>query len=145
MSDTFNDGDPIDATLLQKLKTEVARATALAGAKVSAGSNISVSGLQNQTPAEIVPPVFFGGITSEKTITTAGGGTEFVIDYSGAGFQKVPDSIILTPVAENGKESMYSASIIKGTVTKTGARAQIRAYSASKKVRLYFLAVQNQS
>jgi len=62
MSDTFNDGDPIDATLLQKLKTEVARATALAGAKVSAGSNISVSGLQNQTPAEIVPPVFFGGI-----------------------------------------------------------------------------------
>ena len=145
MSDTFNDGDPIDATLLQKLKTDVARATALAGAKVSAGSNINVSGLKNQTPADIVPPVFFGGITSEKTITTAGGGTEFVINYSGARFQKVPDAIILTPIAENGKESMYSASIIKGSVTKDGARAQIRAFSASKKVRLYFLAVQNQS
>ena len=145
MSDTFNDGDPIDATLLQKLKTDVAIAKALAGGKVSAGSNISISGIQNLSPAEIVPPVFFGGISSEKTITTAGGGTEFVIDYSDAGFQKVPDSIILTPIAENGKESMYSASIIKGTVTKRGARAQIRAYSASKKVRLYFLAVQNQS
>jgi hypothetical protein len=33
MSDTFNDGDPIDATLLQKLKTDVAKARALAGAK----------------------------------------------------------------------------------------------------------------
>jgi glucan biosynthesis protein len=145
MSDTFNDGDPIDAATLQRLKTEVAKATALAGAKVSAGSNINIKNLTDQEVADFVPPRFFGGVTAEKTITTAGGGTEFVIDYEGAGFQKVPDAIILTPIAENGKESMYSASIIKGSVSKTGARAQIRAYSASKKVRLYFLAIQNQS
>ena len=145
MSETFNDGDPIDAATLQKLKTEVAKATALAGAKVSAGSNIDIKNLTEKDVADFVPPRFFGGVTAEKTITTAGGGTEFVINYADARFQKVPDAIILTPIAENGKESMYSASIIKGTVTKEGARAQIRAYSASKKVRLYFLAVQNQS
>ncbi len=145
MSETFNDGDPIDATLLQKLKTDVARATALAGAKVSAGSTIDIKNLTEINPAEIVPLKFFGGVTSEKTITIAGGGTEFVINYSGARFQKVPDAIILTPIAENGKESMYSASIIKGSVTKDGARAQIRAYSANKKVSLYFLVIQNQS
>jgi hypothetical protein len=145
MSDTFNDGDPIDAATLQRLKTEVAKATALAGAKVSAGSNIDIKNLTEKEVADFVPPRFFGGVTAEKTITTAGGGTEFVINYEDARFQKVPDAIILTPIAENGKESMYSASIIKGSVSKTGARAQIRAYSASKKVRLYFLAIQNQS
>ena len=145
MSDTFNDGDPIDAATLQRLKTEVAKATALAGAKASAGSNIDIKNLTEKEVADFVPPRFFGGVTAEKTITTAGGGTEFVINYEGAGFQKVPDAIILTPIAENGKESMYSASIIKGSVSKTGARAQIRAYSASKKVSLYFLAIQNQS
>jgi|688.fasta_scaffold196538_2 glucan biosynthesis protein len=145
MSDTFNDGDPIDAATLQRLKTEVAKATALAGAKVSAGSNIDIKNLTEKEVADFVPPRFFGGVTAEKTITTAGGGTEFVINYEGAGFQKVPDAIILTPIAENNKESMYSASIIKGSVSKTGARAQIRAYSASKKVSLYFLAIQNQS
>jgi glucan biosynthesis protein len=123
----------------------VAKATALAGAKASAGSNIDIKNLTEKEVADFVPPRFFGGVTAEKTITTAGGGTEFVINYEGAGFQKVPDAIILTPIAENGKESMYSASIIKGSVSKTGARAQIRAYSASKKVRLYFLAIQNQS
>jgi glucan biosynthesis protein len=145
MSDTFNDGDPIDAATLQRLKTEVAKATALAGAKASAGSNIDIKNLTEKEVADFVPPRFFGGVTAEKTITTAGGGTEFVINYEGAGFQKVPDAIILTPIAENNKESMYSASIIKGSVSKTGARAQIRAYSASKKVSLYFLAIQNQS
>ena len=145
MSDTFNDGDPIDATLLQKLKTDVARATALAGAKVSAGSNINIEGLKNQTPAEITPFKFFAGVTTEKTVTTAGGGSEFVINYSEANFQKVPDAIILTPISANNEESMYSASIIKGTVSKSGARAQVRAVSSSKKIALYFLAIQNQS
>ena len=145
MSDTFNDGDPIDATLIQKLKTDVARATALAGSKVAAGSNIDMRSLTTISPADIVPPIFFGGVTSEKTVTTAGGGTEFVIDYSGAGFTRKPDAIILTPRALDNQESIYSASIIKGTVTATGARAQIRASSSSKKVSLYFLAVQNQN
>jgi hypothetical protein len=145
MSDTFNDGDPIDATLLQKLKTDVARATALAGAKVSAGSNINVDGLRNQTPAEITPAIYFGGKTDPKTVTTAGGGTVFDIDYSGAGFTKKPNSIILTPVAKSNNESMYSASIISGSVTSTGAKAQIRAVSSSKSISLYFLAIQNQS
>ena len=81
MSDTFNDGDPIDAALLQKLKTEVAKATALAGAKVSAGSNINISELQNQGAGEITIPKFYGGRTESKSVAN-GKRETFTIDYS---------------------------------------------------------------
>lgn len=142
MSDTFNDGDPIDASLLQKLKSDVAKATALAGAKVSAGSSISI---ENSTAAVLTPPKFFGGITRPKPVTTAAGGTEFVIDYSRAGFTVKPSAIMLTAVSANGLESMYAPSIISGTVTEKGARAQIRAYGVNKSISLYFVAIQNQA
>ena len=141
MSDTFNDGDPIDAVALQKLKTEVARATALAGLKVSAGTNVTIGDLANKNPADIVAKQMFAGYVKSQTITTADGGTTFELDYSAAGFTKKP-VIILTPTSDLKKESMYAPSIVKGTVTTTSATAQIRAVGTSKSVGLFFLAIQ---
>jgi len=145
MSDTFNDGDPIDAALLQRLKTEVAKATALATSKAVAGSNINAGGVNNQTlPADINPSAIFGGRTGLISLAP-GTRSTFDIDYSAAGFSTNPSAITLTPVSEDKAETMGVPSIITGTVTKTGARGQILGMGLSKKVRIYFIAVKNQS
>lgn len=144
MSDTFNDGDPIDATLLQKLKTDVARATALAGAKVSAGSSINVGDLNNQTPAEIKPLKFFGGKSDQQTVT-AGKKSTFTLNYKDAGFSGKPSSITLTAISKDGLAEILSPSIISGTVTSDSAKAQIWGAGKTKSITLFFLAVQNQS
>jgi len=120
MSDTFNDGDPIDATLLQKLKTDVAKATALAGAKVSAGSNVNIGDLNNQTAAEITIPTFFGGKTSAKNVSN-GKRTTFTIDYSGANFSGKPSAITLTAISKSGLADIKEPSIVSGSVSNTGA------------------------
>jgi len=142
MSDTFNDGDPIDATLLQKLKTDVAKATALAGAKVSAGSNINIAGIQNKTPAEIKVPIFYGGRTKSKSVSKDKRQT-FSIDYSGAGFSGNPSAITLTAVSANGMADIKQPSIISGSVTQSGAEAQIWGSGDTKSISIYFIAVQN--
>ena len=144
MSDTFNDGDPIDAALLQKLKTDVAKATALAGAKASAGSNINLGDLQNQTPAEITPPTFFGGKTKSVDLVS-GKLSTFDIDYSAAKFSGKPSSIVLTAVSKNGSADIKEPSIISGTVTQNDARGQIWGSGSNKTITVYFLAVQNQN
>jgi len=142
MSDTFNDGDPIDATLLQKLKTDVAKATALAGAKASAGSNINISELENKTAAEITIPKFFGGKTASKSVAN-GKRQTFSIDYSGAGFSGKPSSITLTAVSKSGLADIKSPSIISGSVTASGAEAQIWGSGDTKTISLFFIAIQN--
>ena len=142
MSDTFNDGDPIDATLLQKLKTDVAKATALAGAKVSAGSNINISELENKSAAEITIPLFYGGKTATKLVEN-GKRQTFTIDYSGAGFSGNPSAITLTAVSKSGMADIKQPSIISGSVTASGAEAQIWGTGDKKSISLYFIAVQN--
>lgn len=142
MSDTFNDGDPIDATLLQKLKTDVAKATALAGAKVSAGSNINISDLANKDAAEIVIPKFYGGKSNTVSVSNAKRAT-FKIDYSAAGFSKNPSAISLTAISKSGLADIKAPSIISGTVTSTGAEAQIWGSGDTKSITLYFIAIQN--
>lgn len=142
MSDTFNDGDPIDASLLQKLKTDVARATALAGSKVSAGSNINVGDLVNANPADIVTPTFFGGKTDPKSVAS-GKRQTWTIDYSGAGFTKIPTAITLTPVSKSGLADIKSPSIVSGTVTEKTAVVQIWGSGDTKSISIYFIAVQS--
>jgi len=142
MSDTFNDGDPIDATLLQKLKTDVAKATALAGAKASAGSNINISELENKTAAEITIPKFFGGKTAAKSVVN-GKRQTFAIDYTAAGFSKNPSAIILTPISGSGLADIKAPSIISKSVTPGNAEAQIWGSGDTKTITLYFIAVQN--
>ncbi len=124
MSETFNDGDPIDAATLQRLKTEVAKATALAGAKVSAGSSIDIKNLTEKDVADFVPPRFFGGMTKSITLNP-GKRTTFDIIYSKAGFNGKPSAIILTPIAKDGEETMGVPSVISGTVGPESARGQI--------------------
>ena len=141
MSDTFNDGDPIDATLLQKLKTDVAKATALAGAKVSAGSNISVGDLANKTPAEITIPIFFGGKSDKQTVVS-GKKSTFTLNYKGAGFSGKPSAITLTAISKDGLAEILSPSIISGTVTQDSAKAQIWGAGKTKDITLFFIAVQ---
>ncbi len=144
MSDTFNDGDPIDAALLQKLKTEVAKATALAGAKVSAGSNVNIGDLQNKTAAEIIVPIFFGGKTKPKNVSN-GKRTTFTINYSKAGFTAIPSAITLTAVSKSGMADIKSPSIIDGSVSKDTADVQIWGSGDTKSIAIYFIAVQNQN
>ena len=144
MSDTFNDGDPIDATLLQKLKTDVAKATALAGAKVSAGSNINLGDLANQTPADITIPKFYGGKTKPKNVSN-GKRTTFTINYSKAGFTAIPSAITLTAISKSGMADIKSPSIIDGSVSKDTADVQIWGSGDTKSIAIYFIAVQNQN
>ena len=144
MSDTFNDGDPIDAALLQKLKTDVALATALSAAKVNAGSNINLPGLQNQTPAEIVVPKFFGGSTKTKNVFKDAR-TTYTINYTRAGFTGIPSAIMLTPISSSGLADIKAPSIIEGSVSRTTAEVQIWGTGNTKKVAIYFIAVENQS
>jgi ligand-binding sensor protein len=142
MSDTFNDGDPIDATLLQKLKTDVAKATALAGAKVSAGSNINVGDLSNQTAAEITIPKFFGGLTKPKPVSS-GNRTTYTINYAGAGFSKKPSAISLTAVCKSGLADIKEPSIVEGSVSSTTAEVQIWGSGNTKSISIYFIAIEN--
>jgi hypothetical protein len=144
MSDTFNDGDPIDATLLQKLKTDVAKATALAGAKVSAGSNINVGDLTDKTAGDITIPTFFGGKTASQKVIK-GVRSTFNIDYSRAKFSGKPSAITLTAISKDGLADINEPSIISGSVTQTGAEAQIWGSGDPKTITLFFIAVQNQN
>jgi len=142
MSDTFNDGDPIDATLLQKLKTDVAKATALAGAKVSAGSNINVGDLANKTAAEITIPKFFGGKTDPKSVTS-GKRTTYTINYAAAGFSGKPSAITLTAICKSGLADIKEPSIVSGSVSNTGAEVQIWGSGDTKSISIFFIAVEN--
>ena len=145
MSDTFNDGDPIDAALLQRLKTEVAKATALASAKAVAGSNINAGGVGNQTPpGDIIPRTFFGGKSDKQTVIK-GKKSTFTLNYKDAGFQGKPSAIILTAISKDGLAEVLSPSIISGTVTQETAKAQIWGAGKNKDITLFFIAVQNQS
>jgi ligand-binding sensor protein len=139
MSDTFNDGDPIDATLLQKLKTDVAKATALAGAKVSAGSNIQVD---PKTVAEITVPRFFGGKTDPKNVSS-GKRTTYTINYKDAGFSGKPSAITLTAICKSGLADIKEPSIISGSVSSTTAEVQIWGSGDTKSISIFFIAVEN--
>ena len=142
MSDTFNDGDPIDAALLQKLKTDVAKATALAGGKVSAGSTININEIENKAAAEITIPKFYGGKTAKVTVTS-GKRSTFKINYAGAGFSGNPSSITLTAISKSGMADIKEPSIISGTVSSTGAEGQIWGSGDTKEIYIYFIAIQN--
>jgi ligand-binding sensor protein len=140
MSDTFNDGDPIDATLLQKLKTDVAKATALAGAKVSAGS--SIIELETKTAAEITVPKFFGGKTDPKNVSS-GKRTTYTINYADAGFSGKPSAITLTAICKSGLADIKEPSIISGSVSSTTAEVQIWGSGDTKSISIFFIAVEN--
>ena len=141
MTNTFNDGDPIDAATLQKLLTRLSQVEAIAGAKVSAGSTISVV---PKTAAEIVVKKFFGGVT-EKIDLVSGAYRSFDLDYEDAGFSKNP-IITITPYCANITKDVtltYAPQIV--SITKTGAKCRVRVPSGTTagSARFHFIAVQN--
>jgi hypothetical protein len=141
MSDTFNDGDPIDATLLQKLKTDVAKATALAAVRVNAGSNINIE-LENQTVAEITVPTFWAGKTGSKKVTN-GKVTTYTLNYTAARFSKAPTAITLTPICTQGYADIKAPSIVSGSVTEKSAIVQIYGSGSEKSIEIYYIAAVN--
>jgi hypothetical protein len=143
MSDTFNDGDPIDAALLQKLKTDVASALAASKAKAVAGSNINAGGTTT-APGDINPRTFFGGRTGEQKVIKSKV-TTFLLDYTAAGFSGKPSAISVTAISSDGFGEILSPYIVKNTITSTTASAQVWGIGDPKNIALYFIAVKNQS
>jgi hypothetical protein len=141
MTNTFNDGDPIDAATLQALLTRLSQVEALAGKKASAGSSINVV---PKTAAETTIPKFFGGVT-ERMDLTAGSYKTFDIDYADAGFSKNP-IITITPFCSNITKDVtlaYAPQIV--SITKTGAKCRVRVPSGTTAgtARFHFIAVQS--
>jgi len=139
---TFNDGDPIDASTLQSLVTEIATLRSSIPSGTTAGTKIDLSGATGAV--DTVIPKFWGGITKQVSLTP-GVRSYFDIDYSGAKFVGKPTSITLTPVSKDKNETMGVPSIVSGSVSQTGARGQILGIGVAKTITIYFMAIQNPS
>ena len=90
---TFNDGDPIDASTLQSLVTEIATLRSSIPNITTAGTKIELSGKTGV--ADIVIPQIYGG-RSEKITLSAGKWKPFTINYAGK-FTSTPKAVVLTP------------------------------------------------
>jgi hypothetical protein len=139
MTNTFNDGDPIDAATLQKLLTRLSQVEALAGAKVSAGSSINVV---PQTAAEIVVPKFFGGV-SDPIDLIPGKYSPFTILYS---LGAKPKAIVFGQFYTGKNEALtYMPQVISSTSTSANCRVRCPGGTSAQggTTRFYFVAVQN--
>jgi hypothetical protein len=139
MTNTFNDGDPIDAATLQKLLTRLSQVEAIAGAKVSAGSSINVV---PQTAAEIVVPKFFGGVT-DQIVLTPGKFSAFTIEYN---LGSKPKAIVFGQLYTGKNEALtYMPQVV--SLTSTSANCRVRCPGGTPAqggtTRFYFVAVQN--
>jgi len=146
MSQTFNDGDPIDASTLQNLKTEVARALALSGVTTS-GSTITLEG-RSLNPGDIVAKKFYAGLANDgKSLSLPAASTsnknavEFNIDYSDANFTKKP-FIALTVASESNKTQFYPPVIVRGSVGISSAKGQIQNNGPARSLIIHFIAIQ---
>jgi hypothetical protein len=146
MSETFNDGDPIDATLLQKLKTDVAKATALAGRAASAGSTINVAGdIINKSAAEIVTPKFYGGRTEAKIPLKAGAYVPFTCVFPKGFFNKKP-IVTVSPYAPGKTKNdclAYAPQILSVSLDSAEGRVRVPSNTPVGDIYMYFIAVQN--
>jgi len=141
MSQTFNDGDPIDASTLQNLKTEVARALALSGVTTS-GSTITLEG-KTLKPGDVVARTFYAGQKKVNVPAGVGAMANFTINYKNGQFTKKP-SISLTVECDSGVGRFYPPTIKKDTITTEGASCQIENAAPVKRVLIiHFIAVQN--
>jgi len=90
---TFNDGDPIDASVLATLAQEVARLQASIPGGPTSGSPINIT----NKIADFTIPQFLGGRT-EKITLTMGAWKPFTITFPKGTFTKTPNAITLTPI-----------------------------------------------
>lgn len=144
----FIDGEPIDASKLGALETELNKLRAEMPKIGVSTTSISVSSpsVANSGNPVIVPtnvPQVFGGITSSLTLSPNTYQT-FPINYSAAKLNALPKAIILTPIYPKVVGSLNEASILSGSVTTTGATGQIFHRSDATKItgiQYYFMVI----
>jgi hypothetical protein len=135
MASTFNDGDPIDAATLQSLLTRLSQVEALAGAKVSAGSTISVV---PKSAAEARVAKFFGGF-SDQIDLVPGKYTDFTIDHN---LGVKPTAIAFGQIYTGSNDALAYMPQVR-SMDATSAKCRVRCPGSTKggKGRVYFVAV----
>lgn len=142
----FVDGEPIDASKLGAIETELNKLRAEMPKIGPSSTSIAVTQNVNNSGTAVsntkVAPQIFGGITGEISLTPNSRKT-FNINYTAAGLTSAPKAIILTPIAPTFTGSINEASIVSGSVTATSATAQIyhRSDYTPVKVRYYFMVI----
>jgi hypothetical protein len=147
----FVDGEPIDASKLGALETQLNELKAtmpkigvsqtVINTPAATSGNPSVSNSGTVVPGP-TPPKIYGNITQEVSLTSNSYKT-FPIDYSAAGLTAKPQAIILTPISPAVKGTINQASVLTGSITATGATGQIyhRSDATPVKVKYYFLVI----
>jgi hypothetical protein len=135
---TFNDGDPIDASVIQSLVTKISQLEATIPTIGTAGTQINI---EDRTADAVIPQIF-GGLSSSVKIKP-GGLASFTIDYSKANLTSKPKAIIITPVQPEGNGTRYQAFVVDSSVTNTSAKGQFWAPSAAAAVtaKFYFMVI----
>jgi len=116
---TFNDGDPIDASVIQSLAQEVAKLQASIPKTTTAGTTIN---FESSTAGDLTIPKFVAGI-SDTVELKAGKWTPFTINISGLGAK--PKSIILTQYYSGKNQALiYAPQVV--SLTDTSANCKVR-------------------
>ena len=139
---TFNDGDPIDASVLANLAQEVARLQASIPSGATSGSQINIT----NKLADLTIPTFLGGRT-DKIALSPGAWKPFTITFPTGTFTKTPNAITLTPYssAVSNLRVTYAAQVVK--LTQSGADCKVRSVGeggiGAGDIYMYYIAVQN--
>jgi len=138
---TFNDGDPIDASVLATLAQEVARLQAAIPGGPTSGSPINIV-----PKADSTIPQVLGGRTDKITLSP-GAWKPFTITFPTGTFTKTPNAITLTPYssAVSNLRVTYAAQVVK--LTKDNAECKVRSVGEGSlgegDIYMYYIAVQN--
>ena len=138
---TFNDGDPIDASVLASLAQEVARLQASIPGGPTSGSPINIV-----PKADSTIPQVLGGKTGKITLTM-GAWQPFTITFPTGTFSKTPNAITLTPYSSGAGDLRvtYQAQVVK--LTQNNAECKVRAVAqdgiGKGDIYMYYIAVQN--
>ena len=135
----FNDGDPIDASQLTSLQTQINELIAKIPQIGASTTSINLTNTTQTTVTAVVPKIY-SGTTSSVTLKPGQTAT-WTLNYSDAQFESAP-VIVISPVHKAGGGNM-EAYIVDGTVDKTTAQA--KAYLpkdyASFAAKLNFIAI----
>ena len=116
---TFNDGDPIDASVIQSLAQEVAVLQASIPKTATAGTTIN---FESSAAGDLTIPKFKAGI-SDTVVLKTGTWTPFTIDLTGLGGK--PKSIILTQYyAGKNQALIYAPQVV--SITDNSVNCKVR-------------------
>jgi len=147
----FVDGEPIDASKLGALETELnilkASMPKIGSSSTSININSSSPSVTTVSPSgtvtpSITPSNVFGGISADVPLTP-GSRSTFTIDYSAAGLSSNPKAIILTPRGSEKVFSINQALVKSNTVTSTSAQCHVyhRPDATACTVKYYFMVI----